>query len=547
MARGIALMIYSICSAFACLLAAGAGAQVTRIGPHQELTAPRPAGASTFAASGSSNGEWIAIDSQHERHARDPHALPRGAVHLFRDEGGAWRRTQSLWAPSSAGTSSFGRAIAFGEPGELFVGMHNESTNGFGAGALFRYELRGDSWNLAGRLDSPLTSGLFGGSFGRYVSFRDGRLLVVAPDYKEVSSDPYGRLFTYEQVGLDWTLVSILEPPVGSSPASHFDGIVDGGEHIFIPTKSPRRVLVYTLVAGTWTLVQTIPDPSPAGSSAERFGEQIAYSDEGLAIANSRGSTNNRPGVVYLYENIGGQWTRTQTLRSGSTQTDRFGTGLALHQNRLLVGVPLHHYNVVPGDAPSAWLYEKQMDGEWIHSGMLESELPRFQAAFGNSVAIGEGYAMVGDVFGGVAASENAGTMSVYTLPIGRSFCSGVGIGGQPAPMLSLTGAIYSGCESVTAAVTEAGGLDLFSVYSSLRFRDNPALFGPHQGTCLGGPCFLSASPQLLSSGESGSFECALAGLYPTPPISGATVAFQAVFSGIAGSAISNAVAVTIP
>jgi hypothetical protein len=543
------LMLRTLATTIACTFIGivTARAQVLRVAPDQELTAPRPAGAPSFAADGRSNGEWLAVYSQAELHARDPLAFQQGAVHLYRDDGGSWRRTQSLWSPSFLGTPTFGRSIAFGGPGELFIGMHTEATNGPFAGTVFRYELNGGTWSYAGRLDSSLSAGLFPGSFGEFISYRDGRLLVLEPDYKEVSTEAFGRLHTYEKVGGDWTLMSILAPPAGSNAGGHFENVIDTGDQIFIPMRSPHRVLVYRLQTGSWSLVQTIPEPTSDLTPAIRFGDQVAYSEGVLAVSDRRGSGNTSPGRVYIYERIGGQWTRTQTLRSGSSETDNFGKGLAISGNRLLAGVPLHHYNVAPGEAPAAWLYEKQTGGEWTHVALLESELSSFQAVFGDDVILGEGYAMVGDVLGGVAAFENAGTMSIYTLPIGRAFCEGTGLGGQPGPELSLTGAIYLGCESVTANVSRAAEFDSLTVLTSLRFRDATVLSGHAQGLCLGRPCFLSAGPQPVNAGTSGPFECALSGVYPVAPMSGTTVAFQAVLSGATGTAVSNAIAATIP
>lgn len=527
---------------------AGADAQVIKYSPDQQLTAPRPLGAALYAQRVVANGEWLAVHSRAELHPQGPHSLPRGAVHLYRDVGVGWRWTQSLWTPTFQGTTvGFGDSIAFGDRGELFIGMPNAYTSGPFTGAVFRYELGAGSWRLAERIDSPLSGGILGGEFGSGMSYRDGRLLVSAPSHYESAGVSRGRICAYEKLAGVWSLTSVLVPP---APISGLGAIgrafVDSGDHIFVSESTPQRVLVYGLDAGVWTLEQTIFRPTPM-SSGDRFASSIAYSSGVLAVADRRATSSLSPGLVYLYEEIGGQWTRTQSLRSGSGETDYFGDAISIRGNRLLVGVPGYNRNVDPLDLPSALLYEKQLDGEWTLSRLLQFRQRSIQGFFGESVFLGEGYALVGDSLGGVLAGQNAGTMSVYSLPLGRSFCGGGGLGGQALPELQLGGVIYRGRESVTASVANAQGYDFLSVYRSLRFSDNPAASGPMQGTCLAQPSYLCAGPRLLNTGDSGPFECEMAGGASSSALSGMTIGFQAVLSGALGDTVSNAVAVTWP
>ena len=423
--------------------------------------------------------------------------------------------------------------------------MPDAATNGPFKGAVLRYECTADVWNLAEQIDSPLTGSLFGEGFGFDISYRDGRLLVVAPTQTNASGAIRGRICVYERLAGAWTLTSVIEPPNPNALTGRFGEVADAGDYVFATLTSPDQVLVYRVEASVWTLEQSISGPLPGGFGGN-FGSTIDFSDGVLAIADDRGFP--LPGAVFLYEEIAGQWTRVQSLQSGSSSYDLFGRGMSIHGNRLLVGVALYHHNVDRSELPSALLYEKQRDGEWILNSLVQASGPTNQAAFGESVFVGEGYALVGDTLGGLVPAENAGTMSVYSLPVGRSFCRGVGVGGQSSPELQLRGAIYAGAESVTASVSNADGYEVLSVYGSLGFSEQLGGAGQTQGGCLAqSTSFLSAGPRVLSGSESGSFECNLRGSMIPPVFSGTTIAFQSVLSGAMGATTSNAVAITLP
>ena len=523
-----------------------ATAQVTKVGPDAEFMAPRRGGAPVYGQPVTGNGEWLAVSSSAEWHPRGPLTLPRGAVHLYRDVGETWQWTQSLWAPTApAATAGFGASVAFGGRGELFIGMPDAATNGPFSGAVLRYECTAGIWNLAEQIDSPLPGGPFGSSFGTNVSYRDGRLLVVAPSQTNPSGAIRGRICVYERLAGAWTLTLIVEPPNPNALSGRFRGVKDAGDYVFAALTAPNHVLVYRVDAGGWTLEQSIPAPLTGGSGGN-FGGTLDYSNGVLAIADDGQFPS--PGAVFLYEKIGGQWTQIQSLSSGSIRHDLFGRGMSMSGSRLLIGVALYHVNVNRSEPASALLYEREQDGEWILSSLLQIGEPTIQGTFGESVFIGQGYALVGDTLGGLFPVENAGTVSVYSLPVGRSFCNGASVGGQSLPELQLRGAIYAGAESVTASVSNVEGYDVLSVYGSLSFTDRLGGAGQTGGGCLAGATsFLSSGPRVLSGDESGAFECDLGGGTIPPVLSGTTIAFQSVLSGAMGATTSNAVAITLP
>jgi hypothetical protein len=150
---------------------------------------------------------------------------------------------------------------------------------------------------------------------------------------------------------------------------------------------------VLLLVSGQLTvshaldeLQKVIPDtPVPL----DHFGEAVAI-DGGTAVVGASGDKNagNFAGAVYIFERVGGTWTKTQKLIGSDTDaSDRFGESVAISGDRMIVGA---------GNRRVAYIFVRQ-NGVWTELQKLTAD--DSPGGFGNSVAIFGSTALVGAPF----------------------------------------------------------------------------------------------------------------------------------------------------
>lgn len=156
-----------------------------------------------------------------------------------------------------------------------------------------------------------------------------------------------------------WTLQGTVEQ--GAAVSS----VVEAGDTLFVSTSAlgPGAVFLYTRSGDTWTLNGSLTGGSTANGSA--FGASMAMADGRLFVGATAESIDGRQGqgAVYVFEQIGGIWTRTHKLVDPTGLAgDAFGHALAASGETVAVGAP-GTVNTAHGKV-SAW---QLLGGSWQH------------------------------------------------------------------------------------------------------------------------------------------------------------------------------------
>lgn len=324
-------------------------------------------------------------------------------------------------------------------------------------GKAYLYEIGATDWEFQAALASPYLHDANYFYFGRNAA-------VSAPTRSSparvmVSSDGGGRLF--EESGAAWTEVDLL-PGYGdiagdaavsriAGPAalvSHFQGgvweagatlsstfpdgygldgsfgaeVVIDGNHIFVSAHSQDHssstistinsgaVFVYQLFGEQLISTKTLVPSDPIWRG--QFGFGIDADDGTLIIGRPGGSPSASgpvQGIVYVYENVGDEWSETARLQaSDGFAGDGFGGKVAISDNLAAVS------SRSAADEGRVYLFRRDLTG-WHEFGWLTTEVPFSADQFGVSLKLDGRHLVIGarldDEIG-----PNAGAVYVYTV-----------------------------------------------------------------------------------------------------------------------------------
>lgn len=159
----------------------------------------------------------------------------------------------------------------------------------------------------------------------------------------------------------------------------------------------------------------------PAGSGADFFGSRVAIDGDTAVVAAplDRSAGIGSHGSVQVFVRDGTGWThQAELLNPGPAQGDEFGSGLAIDGDTVVVGAVGD--DIPPGDDQgSAQVYVRN-GTTWSHEASLVHPKPVFEGRFGTAVAIHGGRVLVGDPFESVQPHPDedfisaAGTVHVF-------------------------------------------------------------------------------------------------------------------------------------
>jgi len=182
-------------------------------------------------------------------------------------------------------------------------------------------------------------------------------------------------------------LVAAQDPNFGSA------AVVVGREVIVAQPSNqyaPGMVYVFRPGAnGAWQRTARLSSPDSANNNG--FGRRVASDGTTLLVSESP-TDSSKPGKVHVYERTGtGPWRRTgEIMAEGAVNGDRVGRALAVQGDLAVVGAT--RSDSMRGQA---FVYRKQ-GGQWRSEAKLRPEEVKAGAAFGATVALGNGFIVVG-------------------------------------------------------------------------------------------------------------------------------------------------------
>lgn len=164
------------------------------------------------------------------------------------------------------------------------------------------------------------------------------------------------------------------------------------------------KVWILEKLNDSWSIGQELVRDDPYYS--DLFGESVAisgsYAVVGAPNEDLTGKTD--AGAVYVFKNIGGTWTQTVKLTaSDAAAYDQFGHAVDIHGDYIIVGAPHND---------SAYIFKLE-NNVWVQQPKLYVSSPD---TFGNSVAITDGYAIIGDYTDDDENGTASGTAYIFKL-----------------------------------------------------------------------------------------------------------------------------------
>lgn len=162
--------------------------------------------------------------------------------------------------------------------------------------------------------------------------------------------------------------------------------------------------LSLTLVSNAQDFSEYVKVVADDRDTEDRFGWSVDIDGDFAivgAYADDYGATNPNMGAAYIYEKIGDDWIQIQKLsNSDQDDYDRFGWSVAIDGDYCIVGAYGEDHNEFDEDdlskAGSAYIFERNVDDEWIEVQKLVAFDRAADDEFGWSVAIHGTTAVVG-------------------------------------------------------------------------------------------------------------------------------------------------------
>ena len=234
-----------------------------------------------------------------------------------------------------AAAQSFGATAGVGDDEALFGQAETDRETG----AVFVYRRSGDGWSQVARLAAD--DGVVGDRFGAFIATAENRMIVGAPN----ADTGMGAVYVFES-GEDgtWRQTAKLVAP---DRAAHDQFGVELGfdGELALASKADGESSAGAVYAfrrqadGSWEPAGMFPAPAGVGND-EGWGRTLAVLDDGSALIAAAGADSGRGGVWIFPAGSGSAWGAPVRL-SGTEIEGRFGAGVTVAGDDLLVGVPL--------------------------------------------------------------------------------------------------------------------------------------------------------------------------------------------------------------
>ena len=301
-----------------------------------------------------------------------------GAAYVFeRAAGGGWREVAKL--------IGLGDSVAISGDRAIVGGSGNDS--GSGAAYVFERAASGE-WNEVAKLTAA--DGATGDFLGRSVALSGNRAVVGAPGDDGNGNDA-GSAYVFERAaGGRWREVAKLLAADGSRSYAFGLSVALSGDRVIVGGSGSAYVFERA-AGGGWDEVAKLDVFGASGQSS------VAISGD-RAIVGARFETDNgtRSGAAYVFERAaGGGWNEvTKLIAADGAQGDIFGSSVALSGGRAIVGAQRDDDNGF--NSGSAYVFERTAGGGWREVAKLVAPDGSAFDRFGTSVALSDNRAIVG-------------------------------------------------------------------------------------------------------------------------------------------------------
>jgi hypothetical protein len=165
-------------------------------------------------------------------------------------------------------------------------------------------------------------------------------------------------------------------------------------------------VLVYQLVGGTWTYVQTLADPSAV--TTDGFGTSVAIA--GTTLAAGATGDSSSAGAVYVYTRSGATWTGATKLPATPSASALLGASLAMSATTIVAGAPS---DTSGGAKGAAWVFTGT-GASWTVQKQIANPNAQTAERFGGAIDIDVDTLVVGAPFAACGTKAQCGAAYVF-------------------------------------------------------------------------------------------------------------------------------------
>lgn len=338
----------------------------------------------------------------------DPNGGESGSAYLYTE----WTQTAKLVAADGDADDHFGAAVALSGTQALVGAPADEDPHYPGAGSAYVFDGSGGEWTQTAKLAA---SGGDSQAFGERVALSGGTALLTSQDESTDSVAGAGVTYVFEQAEGGWRQAArlVADDADSSDRLGSAVALSPAGDTALVGTiydkntagEQTGAAYVFERGSGSWSQAAKL-QPESLGRDAD-FGEAVAISGS-TALVGAGGYTNpdGSAGAAFVFDRAGGDWTQSALLHPAASETDAFGTAVALSGDGTTALV---------GDPDSATVFPFSYTGDsWEQDRRLAASDGAPLEDFGEPVALsGDGTTgLVGDH----QDDEQAGSAYVFEL-----------------------------------------------------------------------------------------------------------------------------------
>jgi len=369
----------------------------------QQLSAAQPLGSTYFGASVSVWGDTAVVG-----HRGDPQAgAGAGSAATFSRVGPDWVADAVLLAPDAAPGDGFGAAVLV-QGDRLVVGAPQRTNGSWGsAGAAYVFERTAGVWAFREQLLGTLTGDYMGAALAL-----DGDLLAVGAPSAGISER--GAVYAFRYDGASWIPEGRLTATggfggdqLGAGLAVRGDAIVAGAPSLLLQ----GYAVPFSFAGGVWSEGARIQ--GSLGHAQDRFGSGLALHGDTLVVgAPSTSTALPFEGAAYVFVPSGSGWSEDAVLQASPlSQGQRYGTSVTAFGDALLVGAERQQQYSGPPSAVDVFL---RRGGSLTRAAQLVASSGEVGDGFAASVASDGRRVLVGAALATLGVKGNYATGAAY-------------------------------------------------------------------------------------------------------------------------------------
>ena len=366
-----------------------------------------------------------------------------GAAYIFKQENDTWTEVKRLYSADISSTEAlkksnqakFGSSVAINN-NYVFIGEIGLSN---AKGVTHIYKLANDEWTFHQKINAA--DEINGNSFGRAVAISDNYAIVSAPGWKDASNTAYGSAYIFKLNALNnqWEQYSQLQGDIGSATNSFGVSVAINETYAIVGNNLEKDGLnlnhgvayIYNISTGTHQKL-IASDRSDSYASGSQFATSFALDNNQLFVGAWNDGTDensknyiDRTGAAYVFNLNNGSWNHQQKLvATDKVLNNNFGYSVATSGDYAVVGTPLegedvNGQNPING-AGKAYIFKRSNNGSWVLQQEIVASDRIAGSNFGWSVAIKNGYAIVGaskaTITTGTETQVSAGVAYIFKL-----------------------------------------------------------------------------------------------------------------------------------